>query len=78
MPKIEIPGPYRFHFFSDEGNEPPHVHVKRDRFVCKFWLNPVLLAGNWGFAAHELFKIEKRVQANHAEIEAVWHEHFST
>ena len=46
---------YRFFFWSQESNEPPHVHVKRDRLEAKFWLEPVVeLAQNWGFARHEL------------------------
>ena len=24
-------GPYRFHFYTIDGNEPPHIHVRRDR-----------------------------------------------
>ncbi len=39
-----IPGQYRFFFYSFDCNEPWHVHVQRDRAVCKFWLEPVVLA----------------------------------
>jgi hypothetical protein len=28
MPTVFRSGPYRFFFFSDEGNEPVHVHVE--------------------------------------------------
>lgn len=78
MPKIDIPGPYRFHFFSDERNEPPHVHVKREKAICKFWLSPLALAQNQGFAAHELAKIERLIVENGTKIEAAWHEHFKS
>jgi hypothetical protein len=78
MPKIDIPGPYRFHFFSDEGNEPPHVHIKREKAICKFWLDPLSLAENHGFAAHELTKIEKLIVEHRTQIEAAWHEHFKS
>ena len=27
MPTVLRIGPFRFHFYSDEGNEPPHIHV---------------------------------------------------
>jgi hypothetical protein len=55
-------GPYRFHFYSRENNEPPHIHVTREEMEAKFWLRPVLLAGNHGFAKAELVRIEKLVE----------------
>ncbi|WP_231363466.1 DUF4160 domain-containing protein [Thioalkalivibrio sulfidiphilus] len=47
-------GPYRFFFYSNERGEPPHIHVQRERFLAKFWLSPVALAGSKRFASHEL------------------------
>jgi len=76
MPKIDIPGPYRFHFFSHEPAEPPHVHVKRDKAICKFWLKPIGLGYNHGFSAHELKKIERIVEEHEMTIEKARHEHF--
>ncbi|KAB2961114.1 MAG: DUF4160 domain-containing protein [Candidatus Methylomirabilis oxygeniifera] len=40
MPTILRSGPYRFYFYSNERAEPPHIHVQRERFFAKFWLNP--------------------------------------
>jgi Domain of unknown function (DUF4160) len=40
MPKVVEAGPYRVFFYSNERNEPPHVHVERDNRVAKFWLRP--------------------------------------
>ena len=51
MPMVpDIPGPYRFFFYSFDCHEPPHVHVRRERMVCKFWLTPVALSMNHGFS----------------------------
>lgn len=61
MPTVMRIGPYRFHFYSREGNEPPHVHVERDDLEAKFWLRPVSLAMNRGFAPAELARIERLV-----------------
>jgi hypothetical protein len=44
MPTIDDIGPYKFFFYSAEGTEPPHVHVRRDQSTAKFWLAPVRLA----------------------------------
>jgi hypothetical protein len=75
VPKIDLPGPYRFHFFRNESGEPPHVHVKRETSICKFWLDPVSLAGNNGFAPHELGKIGRLIREHHQKIWNAWHEH---
>ena len=49
-----IPGPNRLFFFSFDCDEPKHVYVERDRQVCKFWLELLVLAYNKGFGRHEL------------------------
>ena len=64
MPTILRIGPYRFHFYSDERNEPPHIHIASGDGECKFWLSPVILARNDGLPAHELRQIEKLVYAH--------------
>jgi hypothetical protein len=59
MPTVLRVGPYRFYFFSNEGNEPPHIHVKSGKDIAKFWLSPIEIASNHGFRAHELNNIEQ-------------------
>lgn len=59
MPTVLRIGPYRFHFYSREIGEPPHVHVARDDFEAKFWLDPVRVAANYGFRPAELRRIER-------------------
>ena len=77
MPTVLRDGPYRFYFYSHEPNEPPHVHVDRDEFSAKFWLDPVQLAGNFGFRAHELRTLQSIVSENRAHLLEAWHEFFS-
>ena len=76
MPTIgAIDGPYRFYFYSFDCNEPPHVHVRRDRAVCKFWLDPLALARNHGFSARELNRIREIIRDERTKIEEAWREH---
>jgi hypothetical protein len=75
MPTVLRVGRYRFVFFSNEGNEPLHIHVKASRDEAKFWLDPVGLAANYGFKAHELNEIEGIVREHRAELMEAWHEH---
>lgn len=76
MPTVLRSGPYRIYFFSHEGIEPPHVHVDRERFSAKFWLDPVGLAANRGFAPHELNEIERLVERRRGELKEAWHGYF--
>ncbi len=76
MPTIQgIPGPYRFYFYSFDCNEPQHVHVKRDKMICKFWLEPVELARNNGFSARELNRIRAMIREELTQIKEAWREH---
>ena len=61
MPTVLEDGPYSFAFFSSDGGEPPHIHVKRDLQIAKFWLEPIALAKNRGFAGNELNQIARLV-----------------
>ena len=74
---LEI-GPYRFFFYGNERREPPHIHVQRERFLSKFWLNPVALAGSKRFASHELRTIQKHVDENRKIFLEAWNEHISS
>jgi hypothetical protein len=76
VPTIARHGPYRFFFFSNEGFEPAHVHVQRERALAKFWLTPVALASSSGFPGHELRRLEVLVEQHRIEFEGAWHEFF--
>jgi hypothetical protein len=67
---------FRLHFYSDEGHEPPHVHVRRDEDSCKFWLQPVALAYTDGVREHELTQLREVVEEHREEFLRKWHEYF--
>jgi hypothetical protein len=54
MPTVLRWGPYRAFFYSNEGDEPVHLHVRSGNKEAKFWLHDVSLAVNAGFPAHEI------------------------
>ena len=78
MPTILEDGPYRFIFFSSDRGEPPHIHVKREHRIAKFWLDPVVLSKNRGFRGHELNQIARLVAEYESILLEVWHEFFGT
>mgnify|MGYP005866411599 CR=1 FL=1 len=61
MPTVLRIKSYRFHFYSDEGKETPHIHVATPEGECKFWLSPVRLARNKGVAPLIIRNIEKLI-----------------
>ncbi len=77
VPSIADIGPYKLFFYSAEGDEPPHVHIRRGRATAKFWLNPVRLAKSRRFSDHELRELQKTVEENQSKILEAWNEHFS-
>ncbi len=76
MPTVLRIGAFKFYFYSHEPNEPPHIHIDRDRYSAKFWLDPVALAKNIGFSPQELRKLEKLVMENRTLILEAWYEYF--
>lgn len=76
MPTVLRTGPYRFHFFSHEPNEPPHVHVSRNGKGAKLWLMPVSVAANLGFRPKELGIIRKIVIRNQRQLVEAWFGYF--
>jgi hypothetical protein len=77
MPAILKIGPYRFLFFSNEGSEPAHIHVKAAENEAKFWLEPVQLAANYGFNGRQLTEILGLVEEHCNEFLEAWDEYFS-
>lgn len=78
MPTILRTGSFRFFFYSNENNEPAHIHIQRDRKLAKFWLNPVALAGSTRFSPKELRELESLVAENKEQFLEAWNEYFSS
>ncbi|HEV7243330.1 MAG TPA: DUF4160 domain-containing protein [Thermoanaerobaculia bacterium] len=78
MPSIRIAGPYEIYFTSHDRGEPAHVHVDRENMAAKFWLSPISVAYNLGYARHELRKIERLIRENRELCLRKWDEYFGT
>lgn len=52
-------------------------HVDKAGNTAKYWLNPVALAQNIGFAARQLAEIEAKIAAQQARFLEAWNEHFN-
>ena len=78
MPTVLRVGKYRFFFFSNEGTEPPHIHVESGDDYAKFWLSPVELARSVGYAARETNRLKGIVIEHRSLFLEKWNDYFGT
>jgi len=76
VPTVLRWGAYRAFFYSNEGNEPAHIHVRAADKEAKVWLHDFSIAVNAGFPAHELGAIIRHLKSHRNELVASWNEHF--
>jgi len=77
MPTILHEGPYRFFFYANDRDEPPHIHVEHENKKAKFWLTPVRLERSGGFNRSEISRIRKLVEENQEVLLRGWNEYFT-
>ena len=75
MPVVLRKDGYRFYFFSNEGNEPPHIHVAKGGAVAKFFLRPIRLVMNEEFKPPQLRCIVELLEENELELIEAWNEY---
>jgi len=78
MPTILYVQGWRFHFYSNEGNEPIHVHVQSGSSSAKIWLNPLRLQSSKGFNQQQINEVLKIVKKHAALFERKWREYFKS
>jgi len=77
MPTVLLIKGYRFFFFSNERDEPVHIHIEKAEKYAKFWIEPLFVAVNYGFSGKELRVIGEIIEKNEVLIMEKWNEHFS-
>lgn len=78
-PKPLLEYGYSFYFFSNENQEPPHVHVSKGSGRAKWWLVPEPREKySYGFHAAQRRHIKRLIQEHHAHLLQAWHTHFGT
>lgn len=78
MPTVLRVEGYRFFFFSNEGTEPPHIHVERGDGHAKFWLDPVSLAFTKDLKNSEVRRANLLVIQYRLRFMEKWREYFGT
>ena len=64
--------------YSADQPEPRHVHVQRDEFEAKYWLDPVRLERSRGFGPSELRRIQALIVENETILLRAWHDYFES
>ncbi len=67
---------YRAFFYSNEGHEPPHVHVMSGAREAKFWLSNLEAAANRGFSGPELRRIRAKLNGSRVQLVEAWARYF--
>lgn len=72
MPTVHREKGYKFYFVMFDLNEPAHLHIDKQGKTAKFWLSPVRIARNQGYANQELREIESIINANLQKLLGIW------
>lgn len=67
---------FRFFFYSEEGNEPPHIHVEKGDGRGKYWTDPVELVYMKDFTKQDKKRVDKIIRDNQKLINDTWNEYF--
>ena len=78
MPNLLFINGLRFFFYSNENNEPAHVHITKGDASGKVWLEPVIEIGYlFGFTNSEEKDILKILETRSQDFKTKWYEYFS-
>lgn len=78
MPTLLFIKGLRFFFYSNENNEPAHVHITKGSANGKVWLLPVIsVAYLYGFSNSEERDIIEIINNNYEQFKMKWDEYFS-
>jgi hypothetical protein len=79
VPTVHRERGFEFFFYSNENNEPLHMHVLSGDGYAKIWLGPpVVLAESHGYGPRQMRLIMEIATEQREMMERKWHEHFRT
>jgi hypothetical protein len=77
MPTIFRKLGFRFFFYSNEGNEPAHVHVEKGEGNGKYWLEPTMRESYMrSFSKKEEKQVKQIVKEEQNYFKQKWYEYF--
>ena len=76
MPTLLFIKGLRFSFYSNENNEPVHVHVTKSGAEGKIWLEPVVFAYMRDFTTAEEKDVAEIILEHSENFKMKWYEYF--
>ena len=76
MPTVITVNGYRFYFYSNENDEPVHIHIEKAEGNAKYWLDPIQEEYSYDFTARQRKDIAKLVKEHCDTLKEAWYEHF--
>ncbi len=76
MPTVLFINGFRFYFFSNENNEPMHIHVEKAGSNAKIWLEPFEIEYSYEFTTREQRQIKKITEEHLETFKSKWNEYF--
>ena len=74
MPTIFVKKGFRYHFYSNEGDEPAHVHVTGNGGEMKVWLKPIYVENVYRVSPKDQRVILTNIKENIAILLEKWNE----
>jgi len=74
MPEVFRKFGFVFFFYSNEGQEPMHIHTRKANGFAKFWIEPVELDFAQGMKIADLKMAEQLITENLELIKQKWNE----
>jgi hypothetical protein len=74
MPEIFRELGFVFFFYTNEGSEPMHVHVRKAGGFAKYWMEPVELDFSQGMKINDLRTAEQLIIDHTDLIKTKWYE----
>jgi len=75
-PTVLRVGPYRFFFYTGDGDEPPHVHVESDDCEANFSLGPARLERSGVFRGKVINRIREVIEEHRQQLFEGWNAFF--
>lgn len=77
IPTVLTINGFKFHFYSDEGSEPCHIHAKKGGGRAKWWLEPMLKEEYaYGFTQQERRQVKRITEEHQEQLISAWYEYF--
>jgi hypothetical protein len=76
VPTLLVVDGFRFWFYSNERDEPAHVHASKGSGIAKVWSRPLSIAYSHGLTPGELRRVRELSFENQASFVERWNEYF--